>query len=217
MRRSASPPDVSEPAAPDSRARVVILAGPSGSGKSRLAARLQESHGWPIMRLDDFYRDQDDPRAPRHESLGIIDWDHVDSWDADAAITALDALVTAGSTVTPVYDIAQSRAVDSVEITCGPRDLILAEGIFAAELIKPLRERGLLRTAYCIRHKHPLLTFGFRLGRDLLERRKAPLVLVRRGWELQRHEPALVRRLTRLGAIPVRASEVEAALAAART
>jgi uridine kinase len=197
------------------RARVVILAGPSGSGKSRLAARLQETHGWPIVRLDDFYRDHDDPRAPRHDTLGIVDWDHVDSWDGDAALTALEELVTTGRTVTPVYDISSSRAIDTGEVHCGPTDLVIAEGIFAAELIGPLREQGLLRVAYCIRHGHRLMTFALRLGRDLVERRKPPLVLVRRGWELQRNEPALVRRLTRLGAIPVRASEVEAALVAA--
>jgi uridine kinase len=201
-----------DPAA--TRARVVILAGPSGSGKSRLAARLQEKHGWPIVRLDDFYRDHDHPEMPRHETLGMIDWDHVDSWDGPAAIAALEQLVTTGHTPTPLYDISLSKAVGNGEIHCGPDDLIIAEGIFAAELIEPLRERGLLAAAYCIRHRHSLLTFAFRLVRDLVERRKPPLVLLRRGWALQGAEPELVRHLTLLGAIPVRASEVERDLGA---
>ena len=63
-----------------------MLAGPSGSGKSRLAARLHAAHGWPIFRLDDFYRDEDDPAMPRSEGLGIVDWDHPDSWDGDRAV-----------------------------------------------------------------------------------------------------------------------------------
>ena len=196
------------------RDRVVILAGPSGSGKSRLAARLHEDHGWPIVRLDDFYRDHDHPDMPRHESLGIIDWDHVDSWDGPGAVAALEQLVTAGHTATPVYDISQSRAVGATQIDAATDDLIIAEGIFAADLIAPLRERGLLRGAYCIRHRHRLLTFAFRLVRDLVERRKPPLVLIRRGWALQRAEPALVRRLTELGATPRRAVEVERELGA---
>lgn len=194
-----------------SRARVVILAGPSGSGKSRLAGRLHEEHGWPIVRLDDFYRDHDDPVLPRHEALGMVDWDHVDSWDLDAALAALDELVSTGRTTTPTYDISLSRAVGSVEIRCRPTDLVLVEGIFAADLIAPLRERGLLRVAYCIRRGR-WKTFAFRLARDLAERRKPPLVLVRRGLALKQAEPALVRALTRLGAVPVRPAEVEAAL-----
>ncbi|HEU5454967.1 MAG TPA: ATP-binding protein, partial [Nocardioides sp.] len=103
-----------------------MLAGPSGAGKSRLAARLQDAHGWPILRLDDFYRDEDDPRMPRSEQLGIVDWDHPDSWNRGAALDALATLVTTGRVTTPVYDIAASRAVGSAELTAQPHDLILA-------------------------------------------------------------------------------------------
>ena len=163
------------------------------------------------MRLDDFYRDHDDPALPRHETLDLPDWDHVDSWNAEAALTSLEELVETGQTTTPDYDISLSKAVGSNEVTCRPTDLILAEGIFAADLITPLRERGLLRAAYCVCHR-PLTTFAFRLVRDLAERRKPPLVLVRRGWALKQAEPALVKSLARFGAIPVRAREVEAAL-----
>ena len=93
------------------RQRVVVLAGPSGSGKSRLAARLHQAHGWPIFRLDDFYRDEDDPAMPRSEGLGIVDWDHPDSWDAERAVASLCELVDTGRTDTPDYDISRSRAV----------------------------------------------------------------------------------------------------------
>ena len=209
MPRSASPSEVTRSEVGDPRARIIILAGPSGSGKSRLAARLREQHGWPIVNLDDFYRDHDHPVMPRHETLGIVDWDHVDSWDRAAALAALEQLVTTGHADKPVYDISQSRAIGHDEITCRDSDLVIAEGIFAAELIAPLRERGLLRTAYCIVHRHRLLTFA---TRDLAERRKPPLVLLRRGWELAQAEPAFVRGLVRLGAVPVRATEVEVAL-----
>lgn len=197
------------------RARVVILAGPSGAGKSRLAGRLQASHGWPIVRLDDFYRDLDDPDLPRHETLDLPDWDHPDSWNGAAALAALEELVTAGRTTTPTYDISTSRATGTTEVVCRDSDLVLAEGIFAAQLIAPLRERGLLRAAYCVRNR-PLKTFVLRLFRDLAERRKPPLVLLRRGWALKQAEPGLVRSLTRLGAVPVSAVEVETALAGGR-
>jgi uridine kinase len=193
--------------------RVVVLAGPSGAGKSRLAARLQDAHGWPILRLDDFYRDEDDPLVPRSEQLGIVDWDHPDSWNRVAALDALSTLATTGRVTTPVYDLSASRAVGTAELTAEPHDLILAEGIFAADIIPDLRLRGLLAGAFCVHHR-PGVTFVRRLVRDLSERRKPPLTLVRRGLALMREEPALVRRQQDLGAEPARARHLEPRLSA---
>ncbi len=108
-RRSRPAPVIWHPVtdhAASSRQRVVVLAGPSGAGKSRLATRLNAAHGWPIFRLDDFYRDLDDPAMPRSEDLGIVDWDHPDSWNGDRAVESLCALVDTGRTDTPVYDIS---------------------------------------------------------------------------------------------------------------
>jgi uridine kinase len=189
-------------------ARVVVLAGPSGAGKSRLAERLHDAHGWPILRLDDFYRDEDDPAMPRSEELGIVDWDHPDSWNRRAAVEALGVLVTTGSVSTPVYDISLSRAVASATVAAGPHDLVLAEGIFAAEIIGELRECGLLAAAYCVHHR-PFVTFVRRLTRDLRERRKPPWTLVRRGLALMRAEPVVVARQEALGATPARAKDLE--------
>jgi uridine kinase len=197
----------------DTTARVVVLAGPSGAGKSRLAARLQSAHGWPIVRLDDFYRDEDDPAMPRSEELGIVDWDHPDSWNRDAAVAALGTLVETGEVKTPVYDIARSRAVDTATVHADPHDLILAEGIFAAEIIADLRERGLLAGAYCVHH-HRLVTFVWRLLRDLSEHRKPPWTLVRRGLALMRDEPRVVARQESLGAASARAKDLETLLSA---
>jgi uridine kinase len=190
-----------------------VLAGPSGAGKSRLAARLHSAHGWPIVHLDDFYRDEDDPAMPRSDELGIVDWDHPDSWDGPAAVDALTTLVDAGKVQTPVYDIAQSRAVGSTTVTARPDDLVLAEGIFAAETIAQLRERGLLAGAYCVHHR-PIVTFARRLVRDLRERRKPPWTLLRRGLALMRDEPRIVARQEALGATPARAKDLEPLLSA---
>ena len=193
------------------RARVVVLAGPSGAGKSRLAERLHHTHGWPIVRLDDFYRDLDDPSMPRSEELGIIDWDHPDSWNQAAAVASLCELVDTGSTLTPVYDLSQSRTVGSATVTAAPGELVLAEGIFAAEVVQELKAAGVLHSAWCIHHR-PFVTFVRRLARDLKERRKPPMVLVRRGLALMRAEPEVISRQVALGAESARAKDVEARL-----
>ncbi len=183
------------------RPAVVLLAGPSGSGKSRLAASLAEGHGWPVVRLDDFYRDEDDPALPRSQALGIVDWDDPRSWNAAAATAALDDLVCTGSTVVPRYDISASRALGETTLTAAADALVVADGIFAAELAQPLRQLGLLRAAYVV-HRPRQLTFLLRLLRDLRERRKPPGVLVRRGWALLRAEPDVVAAQVRRGAVP---------------
>ncbi len=194
------------------RGRVVVLAGPSGSGKSRLADRLHRAHGWPVVRLDDFYRDGDDLALPRSAELGIVDWDHPDSWNRDAAVAALERLLDSGSATMPVYDIATSRVVGEHVVRASPQDLVIAEGIFAAEAIPALREAGLLHSAWCIRH-HRWHTFVLRLVRDLAERRKPPLTLLKRGLVLTRDEPKVVAGHLALGARPATPRQAEQFLA----
>ena len=204
-RRERGRPTVDEPLPRDGRRRVVIVAGPSGAGKSRLAAHLQNRHGWPIVRLDDFYRDGDDPSLPILP-MGVPDWDNPRSWDADAAVQALVDLCRDGAVTLPTYDISSSRAVGHSAMTAKPGQLILAEGIFAAEIIEPLANADVLAVAFCV-HAGPWLTFCRRLIRDLAERRKPPWVLWRRGLILCRKEPEIVARHVRLGAQPVSAAE----------
>ncbi|MGH8828036.1 MAG: ATP-binding protein, partial [Jiangellaceae bacterium] len=86
--------------------RVVLLAGPSGSGKSRLA---MES-GLPVLDLDNFYRDGDDEGMPRDAELGIIDWDDPRAWNAELAVDTLATICRDGRADVPVYDIAHDRA-----------------------------------------------------------------------------------------------------------
>ena len=168
-----------------------MLAGPSGSGKSRLAERL----GLPVLRLDDFYKDGSDPTLPRLSegaNAGLVDWDHPDSWLPDDAVAAIAALCSTGSAEVPVYDIAHDGRHGSRPVTLeGGAPLFVAEGIFAAEVVATCRARGLLAAAYCLR-QHPAVTFWRRLTRDLREHRKPPGVLVRRGLHLLRDQRRVV-------------------------
>jgi uridine kinase len=186
-------------------ARVIVLAGPSGSGKSHLAERLR----LPLLRLDDFYRDGSDPALPRITSganSGLVDWDDPDSWLCSDAVDALSALCRTGTVETPVYSISANGRTGTRTLSLNGAPLVVAEGIFAHHVVGPLRSAGLLGAAYCIR-QHPAVTFWRRLTRDLREHRKPPLILVRRGLALARDQRRIVAEAVAAGCTAVSSDE----------
>ncbi|MFI9826616.1 uridine kinase [Streptomyces sp. NPDC051913] len=190
--------------------RVVLLCGPSGSGKSLLAARS----GLPVLRLDDFYKEGDDPTLPLVAGSSDIDWDHPQSWDADAAVAAIAELCRTGRTDVPQYDISLSAITGAETVDIGRTPLFIAEGIFAAEIVTRCREAGVLADALCL-SRGPLQTFRRRFLRDLKEGRKSVPFLLRRGWRLMRLERTIITRQTALGAHACDKDEALGRLAAA--
>ncbi|MTB88768.1 ATP-binding protein [Aeromicrobium senzhongii] len=184
---------------------VVILAGPSGSGKSHLSERL----GWTVLRLDDFYHPADHPELPL-STLGIADWDHPGSWDRAAAMRAINELCTVGRTQVPVYDISVSRATGTREVVL-TGDRFIAEGLFATEIIDDCREAGVLDAAICLTRPRPLV-FALRLARDLRESRKPPVTLVRRGWRLMKDQPRVIAEAVAAGCVPMHPRQAYRAL-----
>ncbi|MDU0348770.1 ATP-binding protein [Actinomyces sp. MRS3W] len=180
--------------------RVILLAGPSGSGKTSLLRHV----GARRLKLDDFYRDGDEPGMPlldgtisgsdgvtRAEAMSDIDWDNPASWDADRAMAAILELCAEGSTTVPVYSIPDNATVDYTTLDVDAAPAYVAEGVFAAELIDRCREAGVLADALVLRRPR-LQTWWFRLRRDLAEHRKPLHVLLRRGLRLAHEEPGKI-------------------------
>ncbi len=188
---------------------MVLLAGPSGSGKSRLCGRFRAELGLPTVNLDDFYKDGADPTLPRLDAgatAGQVDWDDPASWFADQALETLGRLCTEGRAEVPVYDIARNGRVGSRVVTLGDAPLVVAEGVFAQELVATCTAHGLLGLAVCVGNRLAV-TFWRRLVRDLRERRKPPWVLLTRGLRLMRAEPDVVDRAVRHGCVALTAPD----------
>ncbi len=181
----------------------MLLAGPSGSGKSTLAAHL----GLPVLRLDDFYREGDDPLLPRDEA-GRPDWDAEGSWNTADALAAVVELATTGTVEAPVYAIGEDRRVGCHAVTAP--GLFIAEGLFADRLVAGCREAGVLADAIVLA-PHGLVTFARRFARDVVEARKPVPFLARRGLRLLREHSGVVRRCVDAGMRPARPHRVEIA------
>lgn len=187
--------------------RIVLLTGPSGSGKSSLTRRV----GVPSVSLDDFYRDIDHPGMPQR--YGSVDWDSPGTWDHAGALEALLALCRDGETELPIYDIPTSRRTGTTRLLLQDEPIVVAEGIFAAELVADLRREDVLADAICLVQPR-LMTFWYRLLRDFGEGRKPPSTLLRRGSALLQAEPALVRRWVAQGCRPMSPSAAETTIRA---
>ncbi len=180
---------------------MIVLAGPSGAGKSRLAVRA----GLPVLRLDDFYKDGSDPTLPRlteGRNAGIVDWDDPASWLPDDAVSTIEQLCRDGVAKVPIYELAKDGRCGWQDLTLDGARWFIAEGIFAQDIVSECRERGLLAGAFCVR-QNSLITFWRRLVRDLRERRKPPLVLLRRGVALMRDQRRVVHNAVAKGCLPV--------------
>lgn len=184
---------------------MIVLAGPSGAGKTRLAERS----GLPVLRLDDFYKSAGDPTLPlitEGPNAGIVDWDDPESWILGDALAALDRLCRDGKAEVPIYEIARNGRCGSQVLDLEGSPLFVAEGIFAHHVVAACRADGRLAAAYCVR-QHPIVTFWRRLTRDLREHRKPPVVLVRRGVALLRAQRRLVADIVAHGCEPVSPDE----------
>lgn len=131
-----------------------------------------------------------------------MDWDDPRTWNETAALHAIQELIRTGSTTVPRYDISRNAAVGTQHVDLGDADCFIAEGVFAIEMAERCNEAGLpVKALYLDRPS--ILVAALRFVRDVRERRKPLIVLVRRGFALWRRDPELRRRALAAGFRPV--------------
>ena len=111
--------------------RVVLIAGPSSSGKTtfskRLAVQLMANGRRPLaIALDDYFLDRD--RTPRDEH-GELDFEALGALDVPLINEHLLGLVQGCKVTLPRYSFLTGNRVEGPTIGLGPRDVIIMEGI----------------------------------------------------------------------------------------
>ncbi len=116
----------------DSDIRLILIAGPSSSGKTtfakRLSVQLQASKTRPIViGMDDYFIDRD--KTARKEN-GDFDFESIYAMDLDFLNQQLIAILNGESVELPMYDFARGvRKRSNNFVKLGNRDVIIMEGI----------------------------------------------------------------------------------------
>ena len=161
-----------------SRCHIVMLTGPSASGKTttanKLAAALR-SRGCPsrVVSLDNFYKNLDDyPRLPD----GSKDYENITALDLAEIERCLSELLETGETDLPEFDfVTEMRRAETTHLSL-PGGVCIVEGIHA---LNPQLTSGLprgsvykiyagLREEYSYRGQRVIPTRDIRLARRMM-------------------------------------------------
>lgn len=128
----------------DTDKKIIMLAGPSSSGKTTTAKILSgiiEKLGGKAysVSLDDFYRNHDDPDYPKNDR-GEYDYECVESLAVELIRAKISSLVSGRKTSLPEFDFATGIRNDDVKsITLKENDIIIIEGLHA---LNPMITQG---------------------------------------------------------------------------
>ncbi len=111
--------------------QIVMLAGPSCSGKTSTARRLSIQllargfHPY-ALEVDNYFVNRD--RTPLDEN-GELDFEHIDALDRKRLSSELEKLIAGETVQLPKYDFKEGRSLDGDVVKLDKGQIIIAEGI----------------------------------------------------------------------------------------
>ncbi len=142
--------DITARIAGDDGREIVMLAGPSASGKTTTANKIAQkctARGMQtyVVSLDDFYLDRD--KIPRDES-GKPDFETVYALDLPKFSETIHLLLSGVATDLPIFDFTTGKRSDEVRtVTLGEQDAVVVEGLHALNplITDALPQKNLLK------------------------------------------------------------------------
>lgn len=143
----------------DGRYRIVLLAGPSSSGKTTTAYKISEAFAKngvhaPVVSLDDFFLGMASyPKLPD----GTPDMESVEALDLPLVNSTLGCLLGQGCATFPVFDFNNSTRSDQTNVVqLGERGVLVVEGLHALNprLVEVLDQNVLYRAYVSTRTKY---------------------------------------------------------------
>ena len=112
---------------------VVLVAGPSSSGKTTFAGRLSvhlQANGHPsrVISLDDFYLNREDV-APEHD--GTVDLEKPEALDLPLISEKINALLNGETVEMPRFNFSTGKRESGSVIALRPGEILVIEGIHA--------------------------------------------------------------------------------------
>ena len=141
------------------RIRVILLAGPSSSGKTTTANKLSEEFfkigiNAPVVSLDDFFLGKENyPKLPD----GSPDMVALEALDLPLINKLVKELMETGEAVFPTFDFATSRRSDVTHtVTLGEGGVLILEGLHAINprLLDSISENKIFRLFVSVRTKY---------------------------------------------------------------
>lgn len=135
----------------DSKGRkLVMLAGPSSSGKTTTALLLKKYIGESgrnavTVSLDDFYIES--AKAPKFPD-GRPDFETVHALDIEMIISCLSELTEKGSALFPIFDFnAKKPSEEKKLLSIGENDVVIVEGLHALNTLitQPLEKEDMIK------------------------------------------------------------------------
>lgn len=141
--------EISDEIAKENKRTIVMLAGPSSSGKTTTARLLKEKLNEKgktaiVVSLDDFYLELDEPNTFED---GTVDFETVNALDVPMISSCLHELFDKGETTVPRFCFKSKKRSCYEKITLEEDGVVIVEGLHALNpvITEPLSDRRLYK------------------------------------------------------------------------